>query len=460
MTERLRSPSTQRLRSHAVHATLKQWRDKLPAERPDNFRALDPEPRNAYVRLRWALRELRARIDKLNPFLAQPSILDAVNKHLAELQAPWDQYRSNPTQHWQSLDTFTEGLLNHIRNLPPTDGFSAWQEGLEELRADMNAAINDAQEAVQALQTTASGTDKKFKDVSEKLQGLESEIQAQKARLDQMLTQQSETFTKAEQDRVTQFTKAEQDRSQKFNQTQDEKKAQFDALVANFNKSQADRKTQFDSLVTDFVKTKTEIFEQHEAELAALVKTSNAKSDATLAKIQEQLDKAVEIVGTIVKTTMSGNYQVIANREYWNAWIMRGIAIFAFLGMGGMIIWAVSEMKLGANGIDWSTVAIRLSLGFAFLIPGFYCAKESSRHWTAEKQNRRISLELAALDPFLVKLDEEKRKGVIEKMAGEYFGAKSPQEESEDSISLKDIHFSGRQLAAIAKEIVKILRAK
>ncbi len=125
-----------------------------------------------------------------------------------------------------------------------------------------------------------------------------------------------------------------------------------------------------------------------------------------------------------------------------------------------MVIWAVSSMHFNKNGIDWGTFAFRISLGFAFLIPGIYCAKESSRHWNAEKHNRRLALELAALDPFIVKLDEAKQKEIIEKKADEYFGKKSPQESEEDVPGLKDVYLRADQLIKVAERIAKIIRSK
>lgn len=439
MTEKKTSPSMERYRAHPLHVTLKEWLEKLPAERPDNFKDLDPDPKNAYVRLRWVLRDLKSRLDKLDPMLARTNVLSNINQHLSQLQNSWNHYMSNPAGHWQQLENHTEGLIDFMQNLPPSDGTAAWQESLEELRVDMNTAIEEAQAAIQNLQNTAGGTEKKFQETNELLKGLESEITSQKARLDQMLTQHNEAFTKAQQDRATRFTTTEQER------------------VAKFGTAQEQRKSEFDAMVSEFEKTKAEVIKKHQEELANVAVEGSQQYKELLGQIQSQLDDAEKIVGTIVKTTMSGNYKIIADREYKSAWFMRGVAILAFLGMGGMIIWAVSSMNLGPNGIDWSTFAFRLSLGTVFLIPGIYCAKEASRHWNAEKHNRRIALELAALGPFLVKLDEDKQKEIIEKKADEYFGQKASQDAEDDFPALKNIYLRGDQLFKFVERIAKIV---
>lgn len=442
MAEYKPSPSTQQFQSHQIHTLAKQWSERLLAERPSKFRELAEDPRDAYVRLRWVVRDLRARLEKLHPMLAQKSVLDGISQRFVALEAPWNQYRSTPVSFWQQLNSQTDALIANVRTLPSSDGAIPSVETLEELSADMNGTIKEAQETVKGLQAGAAATDKKYQEAQAKLQSFELEIQAQKARLDLMITQQSEAFSKAEQDRAAQFAKVEQDRSTKFIEAQDQKRAKFEASS------------------TEFEKSKMETIKKHQEELSKIEEAGRSKSDELLLKINGQLDKAVEIVGTIVKTTMSGNYQIIANREYRNAWVMRGVAIAGFLAMGGMVIWAVSSMTMGPNGIDWSTFAFRLSLATAFLGPGLYCAKESSRHWTEEKHNRRISLELAALDPFIVKLDEAKQKQIIEKMADEYFGRGPAHEMGDDQTAWKKMQFSADQLFNLAERIAKILHVK
>lgn len=394
------------------------------------------------MRLRWVLRDLRHRLGKLDLFATPISVLKALTKHVAQIQGPWNQFRSDPAQHWQQLDNHTDGLLSQMRNLPVDAGGDAWRETFEEVQAEMAEAVREAQKSVESLQASANSTDQRFQDAEGRLAELVQEIQSQKARLDQALTQHSEAFTKAEQERVSQFSQTEQSR------------------LAEFNQAQQERRAQFDSLLDDWRKQANEKLAEHTDRLTQLERESTQQSEKLLSEVQAQLDKAVEIVGTIVNTTMSGNYQDIANREYRNGWIMRSTAIAAFLGMGVMIVWAASSINFGENGVDWTTVAFRISLGAAFLIPGIYCAKEASRHWDAEKHNRRITLELAALDPFLVNLDEPKRKEIIEKKADEYFGRNTVPDDEEGGKMLKEISVRGDQLLKIVEHIAAALRGK
>ncbi|MDH4203885.1 MAG: hypothetical protein OEV87_13470 [Phycisphaerae bacterium] len=439
MKENKPSPSTQRYRAHPVHVTISQWREKLRNERPGNFIELGQESKDAYVRLRWILRDIKARLDRMDPMLAQINILQNINNIISNLQNPWSQYYSNPNGNWQVLNNHTDAIVSQSQPLPQDSGVHASLESLDELRNDMETVIDNARKAVEELGKSAAGSDDKFNNANNKVDELVAEIATQKARLDQMLTQHNETFSKAQQERAILFTNTEQDRQTKYGESQ-EKRKQF-----------------FTEITDEFKETANNVIKEHQGQLKNIEIDGQSKSDEIIDSINSQLDKAVEIVGTIVKTTMSGNYLISANREYRNAWLMRGVAILAFLGMGGMVIWAVGSMNIGPTGIDWSTFAFRLSLGTAFLIPGFYCAKESSRHWIAERQNRRIALELAALDPFLVKLDEAKQKEIIEKKADEYFGHGSSHSVEDDFPTLKEVYLRGDQLFKIVERVAKIV---
>jgi len=302
------SPSTQRYRAHPVHSALEKWLQKLSHERPENFRELDDNIRDAYVRLRWNLRYLRARLDKLNPMLVQTKVLNDLNQDLSNLQTNWQNFLSNPKGQWKQLNNYTDNLITHIQALPVYGNKEAWVEYFDDLQSDMNSAIKEAHEIIQNIHKSENTVQEKFQKASQKLEELESEIQAQKTRLDQMLTQQSTTFNTSEQERTERF-----------------------------NESQEQKKNQFETLVKTFEQMKNDVIKKHQTELKSIEEEGKKKSKEIVSQINTQLDKAVEIVGTIVKTTMSGNYQIVANREYKNAWIMRGVAILAFLAMGGMV---------------------------------------------------------------------------------------------------------------------------
>jgi len=434
------SPSIQRYRSHPVHEALKSLIERVAAERPEGSRLHGSWPCDVYIRFRLVLRDLHNRLNENNPTLVPISNLESIKTQLTQLIPHWDRFRGDPDNQWKSLDAAIESVLKLVWRITPSGGGAAWNETHEEFVGEMSRTIEDAHNEIDNLKVKAADVDKQFNDVQERISGFASEIQAQKTRLDQMLNQQSKTFADAEQLRANQYLQNEQGRTAKFVEEVTKRGNSFKELVDELNAT-SDELTQTQQLRFDEITT--QITEEHKT---------------ALKKINEQLDSAVEIVGTIVKTAMSGNYQIIANREYKNAWWMRWFAMGSFLLMGAVVVWAVWSAGFGSNGIEWGTFAFRISLGIAFLIPGLYCATESNRHWKSEKHNRRIALELAAFKPFIVKLDEEKQKEIIEKMANEYFGQGGAQGDVDESQLLKNILIPGNQFLKILQQLAKITK--
>lgn len=443
MTQRMISPSRRRLKEHTLNSTLAQWEEKLQASPPQNLRSMEPEVRDAYLRLRWVLRLLRHRLSKTEPFLVRSSILKSLDARLSSLQERWQHFCNDPTQHWDELNNTTEAIVSDLLGIPNSSGESPWQETFETVSAEATQAIDIAHEKVKSLENQAANTAESFKSIEKQLKDLAAEIQSQQGRLDQALVQHTEAFTKAEQERSAQFTNSEQQRAGELSKSLERQRSQFDQLVTECQDEWSSRREEVEKSINQF-------------------NASTAKqAEELLAHINDQLNKAVTVVGTIVKTTMSGNYQVIANREYRNAWFMRGIALLSFIAMVGIIAWAVASIQLNENGTNWVVFALRISVGLALIVPGIYCARESTKHWLAEKHNRRIALELAALDPFLVTLDESKRKEIMERMADEYFGNKAAYSDAEEALfSFKDFKMAGDHFVTLCERLAKLIRSK
>ena len=71
---------------------------------------------------------------------------------------------------------------------------------------------------------------------------------------------------------------------------------------------------------------------------------------------------------------------------------------------------------------DWKLFAFRLGTTLVIAIPAVYAAQESSKHRQREQSNRRLHLELAAIDAYLELLPEEKRHEIKAALTDKFFG--------------------------------------
>ena len=72
--------------------------------------------------------------------------------------------------------------------------------------------------------------------------------------------------------------------------------------------------------------------------------------------------------------------------------------------------------------MNWLVFLFRLGTAIVILIPAVYLAQESAKHRERERQNRRIQIELATIDSYLVALPESKRNELKEKLTEKFFG--------------------------------------
>ncbi len=185
---------------------------------------------------------------------------------------------------------------------------------------------------------------------------------------------------------------------------------------------------------------------------------SHRKSaDEATTKLNEKLDEASRIVGLIANTGMAGHYQIIANREWKWMWIMRWVAGLFFLGAIaaiGLLIWMVHSAQ-----VDWEMVVFRFALVVVVLVPALYFARESARHMQREAHNRRIELELSALQPFIARLPDKEAQEIIKKKADQYFGQEPPSDQ-DDAYLLKSVSLRGDQVLKILTKVLAAWRGK
>ena len=413
-------------KNHQIHKTLENIKNSILGSKPSNFDQLGDEEKFAFIRLQHIHSSLVKILENTDKLLASEQLLNEVNNDLSQILNHASQYLNNPNAHYGNLNTGIFNLSKKLNQLFLPKGIEGLTEAIKIFTGEMAAEKEKFIKTSQEIRTKANESVSQFNQTEQKLNDLKTEIDNQKTRLDKMLNEQTTTFNNAETTRNQNFTKAQQQ-----------------------------QKTDFENLIKEFSTKKSEIITEHTSALKTLAEESSNSSESLLGKIQAQLNKAEEIVGTLVKTSLSGTYKQIANRELWSAWVMRCLALLFFGGMVAMIVWLaydLSENKIS----DWRYFAARLSFSIALFVPAVYLAKESSRHWIAEKNNRKLALELATFEPFLVHLDDKERKALIAKKADEYFGNKN-SDFNDDNLGIKDMHLKVDQFLKIAERISKIV---
>lgn len=216
--------------------------------------------------------------------------------------------------------------------------------------------------------------------------------------------------------------------------------SKLDELQSTFNESQNEKNKSFNSLLESAKK-------DHNAQLEQIEKSGVN----ILTSMGEQQKEAGHIVHLIGNIGVTGNFRGAATHEAKLANLFRIIALLCFLGMVTVILY-MGFVSLHERFDLWLAI-FRFAIGFAFLVPGVYCARESSQHRIVEQKNRRAELELASIDSYLNSLPKEKQDEIKAELSPKYFGGQSNESQEQDGVT-------GKSLVELLTAAIKGLSSK
>jgi endonuclease III len=208
----------------------------------------------------------------------------------------------------------------------------------------------------------------------------------------------------------------------------------LDSVVADFNKRSADleqqRETRFAQFQREEVKKHTAELRERIAEFDTAVRKAKEQSAKTIESLGETRSKVAKIYGTIGNEALTGDYKRTANENERAANQLRRAAIFALGGMA-LLVGAVA-FTVGQGEIGWDVAVFRLTAALALVAAAAYLARESGRHRAFAERMRRLELELASIDSFIVHLPDDQRSLLKAELARKYFANHSEPAMSEE----------------------------
>lgn len=377
----------ERFDNHGLQAELQALDDSLGSV---DFQIENDEHRAGYDRFRRVIEHVRQRIDQADPELVTENMLNSLMKQIRSVRDQHEQFKQ--TQEPSSLNAHADNLLNVLHQWPlAPDAGSEFTAIIEELRSRSNDIVEKLGEQAAAAHGAVEKLDSDVEDIETRLTQHDQQFEQQKGRIDQLITDLQAKFTDAQQQRLNEFNEAEKKRKASVEELVEAKEAELDELI-----------------------------EKRRAESTAQHQKIAADAKKQIDELEAQLAQAKKIVGLIGNTGMTGHYQKVANREFWAAEVLRGVAILFFVLMAVAVWWVVKD--IGTDDFSWEVALFRVGVSLTALAPAVYCARESTRHRKHENRNRRIELELASIKPYLDDLPEAKAQQVIEQMASRYFG--------------------------------------
>jgi hypothetical protein len=390
-----------------------------------------PDAVDALERLRSILSLSGKRLGGSDPLTVLPAPLDGLASSFEAQKSEIDAFISDHNAaHLNNANSQADSALANY--LPQVPGVASSEEmiGLVQSVASYRSALEDQErlslsarqsaksqieELTSTLGTFRTQTQATIADLRAQLDNERQKISAQAIEQQKLFAdaQQSrsnsfnETLLKVQEnlaktltDQQGQFSGAQENRGREFATAQTDSQKRFGDLIADYTKRLADQDAEFTRQRDAFAGTA-------QSQLTALTQAYELAAKGILDQVDKHRKDVEKLVGVIGNLGVTSGYQTTANSARKSMWVWQSVAVVAMLGLIGFAFYAFLPAMKG--GFTWEGFAMRAFLTVTVGVLAAYAANQADRFFQMEKYNRKLALELAAIDPFIALFPEEEQ---------------------------------------------------
>ena len=216
-----------------------------------------------------------------------------------------------------------------------------------------------------------------------------------------------------------------------------------------FNEQQQKINQLFTTFQNDYNQLKLSLNEDIKKEKEKI----NVENDKYLKELSNKLEEAKKIINIIGNIGVTGDYQQTAEYHRKQANLWRWISVFIMFI--AVVYLAFTVLKIGQY--DWHISLLRILSITLFIYPAQYAANQSKIHREQEIYNKKMELDLAAINPFIELFDEKKKQEIKEKLVEKYFGNNAINK-TESDIPITVYEKFTNQFISIIKSIKDIIK--
>jgi hypothetical protein len=420
---------TERIQDHRVWALMTALGAII--DKAVKLDDITPDAVDALERLRSVLTLSGKRLGGSDPLTVPPTSLDglagAFEAQISEIEAFTSDRNA---AHLSSANSLADSALaNYLVQIP---GVASSEEaiGLVQTISSYRSALEDQERlslsarklAKSQIEELTSTLDAFRANTQTTLAELRAQIDAERQKISAQATEQQKLFADAQQtrsnsfnetllkvqenltktltDQQGQFSSAQENRSREFTTAQTDSQKRFGDLIADYTKRLADQDAEFTRQRDAFAGTA-------QSQLTALTQTYELAAQKILDQVDKHRKDVEKLVGVIGNLGVTSGYQKTANSARKSMWVWQSVAVVAMLGLIGFAFYAFLPAMKG--GFSWEGFAMRAFLTVTVGVLAAYAANQADRFFQMEKYNRKLALELAAIDPFIALLPEEEQ---------------------------------------------------
>lgn len=428
-----------RVENHEIRNQLQTITNLL--EQAREYAEKQPDTLEDYNRLVQIIAFVVNVLDNCDPFMVPtPTLKNLSSNSQNIIQEITNYINNNNRAHLVSANNHADQLIIHGKTLET----NTHVYDIDSIREIVGNFRKSAGQYIRYLEEDYLKLKNQLEELRTKNQELSTDINAQKSRLDNAISQFQQQFSAATEKRSEQFIEAENKRDNQYKQTisniENTLKETLKEAENNFktyldsNKSLVDTKLEeFKSYLEEITIKSISVIDKFKTDSTSQLEELNTNANILLKVIEEKKEDALNLVQIIGNIGVTGNFQKIANAEKETADKLRNLALLLMVIM--VLIIGFTVFSNTTNGFDWKMSLFRLSAALVLAIPATYAATESSKHRNAEYRNRQAELELASIDPFLEKMPEATKNDLKAKLTEKFFGNSKLDEVSSKEVS-------------------------
>lgn len=194
--------------------------------------------------------------------------------------------------------------------------------------------------------------------------------------------------------------------------TIDEQRTQVQSIATEFqgqfSTSQEGRLSAFDSFLAEQRDAAQVLLSNFDLEGKVFAADSAERAENLVSDLGRLRDEAARLVGVVGSTGTAGGYQILANDQKRQADKLRWLALL--LGALAVVVTVFSLVDhRDGNDFEWGRSAEKAAIALALGGLATYAARQSSLHRDREEVARKVELEFASIDPYLVQLPDQQR---------------------------------------------------
>ena len=363
---------TETFERHPIHIKLKSVSILLTSLDEQDFE--DFESAENIQRLVQIVSQISIVLKKVDPILVDPGTLDNLNAILTIIEEALNGFKStNDIAYINNAHNKATELLVPLSNIIiPKDklDIKSMRDSVLKYRKSVGQHMRRIDEEITKLDVKIEGLNQTGDQIRET-------VESQKSRLDESIAEFQKQFSETEEERRKKFSEYELKWNKEYNEYLTSKKEEFENDYQN-----------------------------------------------VLKKRDEQNKKVEKLVGAISLKGYSAGFKQVANEERKAKRIFQIGAVLSLLGLIG-VAYLIFKAAIEPD-IRLYAFTGKIFLTTAVGILAAYLAKQAEKHEEAERKNRKMELELASIDTYLIGLPEPSQLKIKELLSERFFATREP----------------------------------